>query len=54
MLPKDKNMAALIKKIQKKCDATVVKRKNTPKDEVEVEDTSNDIFNEMKKLPFTS
>lgn len=54
MLPKDKHMNALIKKIQKKCDTHVVKRKDTPKDEIEVEDTSSEIFNEMKRLPYTS
>ncbi len=54
MILNDKKIAALIKKTQKKCETNVVKRANTPKEEVEVEDTSTDIFNEMKKLPYTS
>ena len=54
MILNDKKIAALIRKTQKKCETNVVKRKNTPKDEVEVEDTSSEIFEEMKRLPFTS
>lgn len=54
MIPTDKEIANLIKKIQKKVGTTVKKRQDTPKEEVEALDTSSEIFDEMKKLPYTS
>jgi len=52
MIPTDKEIERLIKKIQKKVNTSAKKRKDTPKDEVEVEDSSTELFDEMKKLPF--
>jgi hypothetical protein len=54
MMPSDKEIQALIKKIQKKVSTNAKTRNDTPKDEVELPDPSNEIFNEMKKLPFTA
>lgn len=53
MIPSDKQMEALIKKIRKQVGTNAKTRPDTAKEEVEVPDTSNDIFNEMKKLPFS-
>ena len=53
MIPSDKQMEALVKKIRKQVGTSAKKRQDTPKEDVEVPDTSNDIFNEMKKLPFS-
>lgn len=54
MIPTDKEINALIKKIQKKVGTNAKKRNDTPKEEVEVVDVSNEIFDEMKKLPYTA
>ncbi len=54
MIPSDKEIAAMIKKIQKKVGSNAKKRQDTPKNDVEVEDVSSEIFDEMKKLPFTA
>ena len=55
MLPTEKNIKNLVKKIQKKVAAQKVKA--TPKTKVEnierfERDSSTEIFEEMKKLPF--
>jgi hypothetical protein len=52
MIPSDKEIASLIKKIQKKVGTNAKKRENTPREEVELPPPSDEIFNEMKKLPF--
>jgi hypothetical protein len=52
MIPSDKEMEALVKKIRKQVGTNAKKRQDTPKEEVEALDTSSEIFNEMKKLPF--
>lgn len=54
MIPSDKEIQALIKKIQKKVDTNAKKRKDTPNEEVELLDPSSEIFNEMKKLPYSA
>jgi predicted transcriptional regulator len=54
MIPTDKEIANLIKKIQRQVGTTAKTRKDTPKEEVEALDTSSEIFDEMKKLPYTS
>lgn len=57
MFPTDKEVAKLIKKMKKKAaDEALAKEKLKQATSVEpiVEDASNEIFNEMKKLPFTS
>lgn len=54
MIPTDKEIDQLIKKIQKTVGTNAKKRQDTPKEEVEVLDTSSEIFNEMKKLPYSS
>lgn len=53
MIPNDKQIEALVKKIRKQVGTNAKKRQDTPKEEVEALDTSSDIFNEMKKLPFS-
>jgi hypothetical protein len=54
MLLTDKKIKSLIKKIQKKCEATASKTKPQTVDSDEVEqDSSAKMFNEMKKLPFS-
>jgi hypothetical protein len=54
MIPSDKEITALIKKIQKKVGTNAKKREDTPKEEVELPPVSDEIFNEMKKLPFSA
>lgn len=51
MLPNEKNIKSLIKKIQKKCET---KKKPVRKDDATVPEQvdADNIFNEMKKLPF--
>lgn len=53
MIPTDKEMEALVKKIRKQVGTNAKKRQDTAKEEVEVPDASNEIFNEMKKLPYS-
>lgn len=54
MIPNDKEIASLIKKIQKQVGSNAKKRNDTPKEEVELPPESDEIFNEMKKLPFSA
>lgn len=57
MFPTDKEVAKLIKKMKKKVAEEALakeKLKRATSAEPTVEDSSNEIFNEMKKLPFTS
>jgi hypothetical protein len=56
MLPNEKQMAALIRKIQKEAN-TLIAQKKKNKEELEtlpVDDASTEMFNEMKKRPYTS
>lgn len=54
MLITDKNIKSLIKKIQKKCESKTskIQQKNAEASVVE-EESSDKMFNEMKKLPFS-
>lgn len=56
MIPTDKEMAALIKKIQKEASAVAAKKaKQNKANATEVaEEQNSEIFNEMKKRPYTS
>lgn len=56
MIPTDKEMAALIKRIQKQAGVVTAKKAKQNKQQLEetVEEPTSDIFNEMKKLPYTS
>lgn len=56
MIPNDKQMNSLIKKIQKKVDTLAKERdkKVLVTREVLEEEPSLDVFNEMKKRPHTS
>lgn len=53
MILNDKAVLALIKKTQKKVEQEAKKRKKTQKEIVEELDTSSEIFDEMKKRPYT-
>lgn len=51
----DKQMEALIRKIQKQCNSLPKKKAKTSTEEIPVEkDTASEIFSEMKKLPYSS
>lgn len=56
MIPNDKQISSLIKKIQKKVDTAVKNRENKTSviREVLEEEPSLEVFNEMKKRPHTS
>lgn len=54
MIPNEKAILALIKKTQKKVEEDSKKRKPTQKQIVEELDNSNEIFDEMKKKPYTA
>lgn len=55
MLPNDKQMAALIKRIQKEANTHIQQTKKVNnKATEEVEEPRSEIFDEMKKRPYTS
>lgn len=54
MIPSDKNIKSLIKKIQKKCEKQKPKSVNTNLFyNKEIKDTSSEIFDEMSKPAFS-
>jgi len=54
MIPSDKNIKSLIKKIQRKCEKNKPKQsKTTTFYNKEIEDTSSEIFDEMSKPAFS-
>lgn len=54
MIPSEKNIKSLIKKIQKKCEhKKATQKKPSPFFNKEVEDTSSEIFDEMSKPAFS-
>ena len=56
MIHDDKQMEALIRKIQKEVNNNIKKKKKNVNhlEEVQVDEPSAEIFNEMKKRPYTS
>lgn len=50
----DKQMAALVRRIQKEANTLIEQKKRVKTPEAEVEETKSEIFDEMKKLPYSS
>lgn len=53
MLPSEKQIKALVNKLKKKAEANLEAKKTVKSNTEIVENTSNEVFDEMKKLPFT-
>jgi len=52
---KEKELQALIRKIQKQCGTNLVKRQSKPLDKKQLmeNNSASELFSEMKKLPFS-